>query len=61
MKKKLAAMALATAMAVTTVGGATVFASRSMVRPAKELRHGMLITRVLLRSEQRQIWLSVKL
>ena len=27
MKKKLAAMALATAMAVTTVGGATVFAS----------------------------------
>lgn len=61
MRKKHVALALAAAMAVTTLGGQLYTLLKNMVRPAKQLRHGRITMHVSLRSEQRQIWLSVKL
>ena len=62
MKKKHVALALAAAMAVTTVGGGQLYMLlKSTDHPAKRHRHGRTMTHVSQKSEQRQTWLNVKL
>lgn len=61
MKKKHVALALAAAMAVTTVGGQLYMLLKSTDHPAKRHRHGRTMTHVSQKSEQRQTWLNVKL